>query len=162
MPSAWNKLIEDGDDILIELLSDKAEDLCGYRPDADFILSFLNNQLAIEEPIRINTPTANIANAFNAADESKSTPYRFRFLGREHKAKNLKQMLIQAIREFAKHDSRFLERYNALPRHGRTRRFIAKQKEDLYPGRPDLANECSELCYLYAKETNFELRKSLS
>ncbi|MGE5409995.1 MAG: hypothetical protein ACM3MI_03470 [Clostridiales bacterium] len=40
--------------------------------------------------------------------------------------------------------NKFLEKFSVLPKHGQTRRFIARTKKELYPGRPDLANEYSD------------------
>jgi hypothetical protein len=47
--------------------------------------------------------------------------------------------MIRLFSELADRDSTFLERFAALPRHGRSRRFVARTREELYPGREDLA-----------------------
>src|SRR5918997_6831152 len=44
LPDAWTKLIESEDELLIELLSDKVEDLCGVKPEPDALAAFLRNQ----------------------------------------------------------------------------------------------------------------------
>src|SRR3712207_4384596 len=44
LPDAWTKLIESEDELLIELLSDKVEDLCGVKPDPDAVAAFLRKQ----------------------------------------------------------------------------------------------------------------------
>jgi len=41
LPNAWERLIEEKDEILLELLSVKAEDLCGYKPDLDLCSEFI-------------------------------------------------------------------------------------------------------------------------
>jgi hypothetical protein len=41
LPIAWKKLIEEKDDLLIELVADKVESLCGYKPDAIVVRQFL-------------------------------------------------------------------------------------------------------------------------
>lgn len=41
LPSAWKKLIEEKDEILIDLISDKVESICGYKPEKDLVISFL-------------------------------------------------------------------------------------------------------------------------
>jgi hypothetical protein len=43
----------------------------------------------------------------------------------------------------ARRDPKFFDRFAALPRHGRSRRFLAANRNDLYPGREDLAAEYS-------------------
>src|SRR5215212_9352688 len=44
LPDAWTKLIESEDELLLELLSDKVEDLCGVKPDPDAVAAFLRKQ----------------------------------------------------------------------------------------------------------------------
>ena len=41
MPTAWHKLIEEQDDLLVDLIAEKAEEICGYKPDADMVANFL-------------------------------------------------------------------------------------------------------------------------
>lgn len=41
IPSAWEKLISEPDELMVELLADKTEDLCGYRPEYEVIENFL-------------------------------------------------------------------------------------------------------------------------
>jgi hypothetical protein len=46
--------------------------------------------------------------------------------------------MVKVFRAFAERDSSFLERFAALPKHGRKRRYLARTKEELYPGSPHL------------------------
>ncbi len=41
LPIAWEKLIEERDDLLVELIADKVESLCGYKPDEAVVHVFL-------------------------------------------------------------------------------------------------------------------------
>lgn len=43
LPEAWNKIINDSDSILLDLLSETTEGLCGYRPDAQEAKQFIKN-----------------------------------------------------------------------------------------------------------------------
>lgn len=45
LPNAWVRLIEERDEILLELLSEKVEDLCGYKPDPDLCAEFIITQV---------------------------------------------------------------------------------------------------------------------
>jgi len=42
LPAAWNRLLQEKDEIILELLSEKTEDLCGYKPDYDMCSNFLS------------------------------------------------------------------------------------------------------------------------
>ena len=43
------------------------------------------------------------------------------------------------LRELADRDASFLDRFAALPKRGRNRRYLARSREDLFPGSPHLA-----------------------
>jgi hypothetical protein len=34
-----------------------------------------------------------------------------------------------------------MERFAALPRHGRSRRYLSRNRDELFPGRPDMCAE---------------------
>jgi hypothetical protein len=57
LPDAWAKLIESEDELLMELLSDKVEDLCGVRPDPDAVVAFLRKKpTSINEAASATSP----------------------------------------------------------------------------------------------------------
>lgn len=41
LPDAWNQLVSEPDDLLVELLAEKTEELCGHKPDKNEIEQFL-------------------------------------------------------------------------------------------------------------------------
>jgi hypothetical protein len=53
--------------------------------------------------------------------------------------------LVQVFRGFAERDPSFLERFAALPKHGRKRRYLARTREELYPGSPHLVDNAYEV-----------------
>ncbi|MDE0301509.1 MAG: hypothetical protein OXN17_23020 [Candidatus Poribacteria bacterium] len=42
LPEAWSKLVQDGDDLLVNLVSEKAKSLGGHKPTRAQVLDFLN------------------------------------------------------------------------------------------------------------------------
>jgi hypothetical protein len=42
LPRAWARLIEERDEILLELLAEKVEDLCGYRPELEVCSQYIS------------------------------------------------------------------------------------------------------------------------
>lgn len=42
IPIAWDKLLEEKDELLIDIISEKVESLCGYRASGDQIIQFLS------------------------------------------------------------------------------------------------------------------------
>jgi predicted type IV restriction endonuclease len=53
--------------------------------------------------------------------------------------------MVKVFRAFAERDSSFLERFAALPNHGRKRRYLARTKEELYPGSQHLIDNAYEV-----------------
>lgn len=57
--------------------------------------------------------------------------------------RNGREILIRVFEALADRDSTFLERFASRPKHGRTRGYLARSPDELYPGRQDLASEHS-------------------
>lgn len=149
LPQAWAKLVEEADDLLVELLADRVESLCGYKPDPNAVAAFLRDKIALRhgEPPRVS-PVSRHAAPVNAPRPAGTAAvgvpsFGFNLNGDTTSCRNGREVLIKAIEAFAASDGTFLERFAALPHHGRRRRYIASNRADLYPGRPDLAEEHS-------------------
>jgi hypothetical protein len=67
----------------------------------------------------------------------------FTFEGVFHPARNAIDTLRQVFDLFVQNDPSFAERFAGLTRHGRTRRYLARDANELYRDRPDLVRECS-------------------
>lgn len=68
---------------------------------------------------------------------SSQTGYTYK--KQNYSARNARDVMINIFKFFAKEDNTFLERFASKPEHSKKRRFLSKNKYDLYPGRPDLA-----------------------
>jgi predicted type IV restriction endonuclease len=146
LPDAWTKLVEAEDDILIDLLSEKVEDLCGVKPDPDAVAAFLRERgLAQSETASIVSPqkARRSARSATGSDVPKSVGYTLD--GRWHPAGSAREVLIRVFGEFAERDPTFLERFATLPKHGRKRRYLARDREELYPGSQHLIDHAHEL-----------------
>jgi len=64
------------------------------------------------------------------------------FKDQEIQAKSAREVMTTLFKLLSQEDNSFLERF-ASRKHGRKRRYLAKDKYDLYPGRRDLAEENS-------------------
>lgn len=47
LPKAWNKIVEDPDSLLVELISETTESLCGYKPDESEVTGFLKGNASM-------------------------------------------------------------------------------------------------------------------
>ncbi len=148
LPIAWRKLIDEKEELLLELLADKVESLCGYKPEFELVENFLEN---LSYPI-VEQPVINIDKRIIRKkrlkdkvvfDQNKNKQPGFTYKMKNFNARNARDVMINIFKIFAKEDNTFLERFTLLPEHGKKRRFLAKNKYDLYPDRTDLAEQSS-------------------
>ncbi|HTD06999.1 hypothetical protein [Undibacterium sp.] len=166
-PKAWSQLIAEDDDMLLEIVADRVESLCGFKPGPDMVAAFLKgsilNRLPPAVPPRgvVASATRPVATAVVEAKPANSLPVMpkaaliqrstalpsgqtgFTFAGVFHPTRNAIDTLRQIFDLFVQNDQSFAERFAGLPRHGRTRRYLARDANDLYRDRPDLVRECS-------------------
>lgn len=146
LPAAWTELVEEQDDLLVELLADKVESLCGYKPDPDEIARFLSGRLTLSDP-RSPQPRKKSGSGKRQEKEpegpAKEPDMGFTLHGETHPTTSARETLIDVFEVLCERDPTFAERMAARPKHGRKRRYIAQKREDLYPGRSDLAREYS-------------------
>jgi predicted type IV restriction endonuclease len=144
LPEAWDKLVAEEDELLLELVADKAESLCGYKPDVDTVARFLRERVVLSAPVTPR-PVAIPQAALSPPDTNPARPSEVGFYldGTFTPCRNGREVLVATFEALAQRDPSFLDRFAARPKHGRTRRYLARSPEALYPGRPDLAAEHS-------------------
>lgn len=139
LPKAWIALLKEQDSLLLDLLAEKVEDLCGYKPDLDVCSQFLERQgqsdqytgnYKLEKPGTRITRTRTVDN------------FIFVFKGKEFPVGSAREVMTRIFQLLAQEDSGFLDRF-ASRKHGKKRRYLARDKRDLYPGRPDLSEQHS-------------------
>jgi hypothetical protein len=149
LPEAWSKLVEEEDDLLLELLADKTESLCGYKPDVDGVARFLREKVSVHIASPSVPPKAKPPATKPVVPDLTTIPtgpvpaarIGFSLDGRFVACKTGREVLVQVFEALSHRDATFPERFAARPKHGRTRRYLARSPEELYPGRPDLARE---------------------
>lgn len=149
LPRAWAQLVEDEDEQLLEAVADRVESLCGYKPDSDTVASFLRDNVAAltpsssapASPPKTHVPPSAVA---SMPDGSQPKATGFVLDGKRYAARNASDVLIKVLEALTKRDPSFPERFAALPKHGRKRRYLARDRNDLYPGRPDLVHDHSK------------------
>jgi predicted type IV restriction endonuclease len=73
LPKAWNKIIKDKNEFLIESLCDATEDICGYRPEYAAVEVFLDsheNSILLLNLQTRDIKTVNTSNSFNRNNSS--------------------------------------------------------------------------------------------
>ena len=54
LPEAWSKLVAEADEFLLDVVAEKVESLCGYKPTDEQVLGFLRNLEQRTEPVPPN------------------------------------------------------------------------------------------------------------
>jgi hypothetical protein len=152
LPKAWRALLEEQDSLLLDLLAEKVEDLCGYKPDLDICGNFLGSILAqkpspdLPQPEQDNQQTGSPLRGKKEAPTFRPTRTRvvdnfvYSFRGQKYQAGSAREVVTKVFQLFANEDRGFLERF-AARKHGKKRRYLARNRNELYPGRPDLSAE---------------------
>jgi hypothetical protein len=146
LPEAWQKLVAEGDELLVELVAEKVESLCGFRPDPDVVVEFLagGGIVPAERPIRgrasseRHIPTSRTVQQTPTASGLGVTLDEHFF-----PASSARGVLIQVFTKLAERDPTFLERFSARTSTRKKRRYLARSREGLYPGSEHLAAAAS-------------------
>ncbi len=153
LPKAWTRLLEEEDELLIELVADRVESLCGYKPDPDTVARFLKENVTLKSTLPVTPqqflhaptpPLAAISKPPRVGSSQMPSSIGFMLDGRHYSARSAREVLEGIFETLTERDASFLERFAALPKHGRTRRYLAKKPDELYPGRPDLVRDHSK------------------
>jgi hypothetical protein len=146
LPKAWEALLKDHDSLLLDLLAEKVEDICGYKPNLDVCSKFLTNQVILgryeenkEKQLPRIQPKALPSKPVRSYINSK---FSLIYNGKEIPVRSARDVMIKIFKLLHQEDNSFLERF-ASRKHGKKRRYLSRDKYELYPGRPDLAEQHS-------------------
>ncbi|MGQ9874110.1 MAG: hypothetical protein ACUVSL_02470 [Chloroflexus sp.] len=149
LPKAWKSLLEEPDSLLLELLADKVEDLCGYKPDLDVCSRFITTVMRKHVDVPPQYPTLpRTRNPLPAERIETDNWVRagsecfIMFEGKTYKPGSAIETMLKLFQLLAEADPGFLDRFAAM-KHGSKRKYIARNSLELYPDRPDLAKQCS-------------------
>lgn len=143
LPDAFKKLIEDEEELLLELIADQVENLCGYKPDLDTVIDFLKINMNVSPSRPPKIPTQPVTLSPQQPPSGSTENIGFSLYRQWYSARNARDVLVKVFLKLNEQDPTFLERFASLPRHGRTRRYLAKNPNELYPNRPDLVQHHS-------------------
>lgn len=157
LPEAWTKLVSEEDDLLLELVADRVESLSGFKPDLDTVAKFLRENVVLRPSALANVQATQAQRAQSPRAVAQTPPptqriqaigsgantiaVGFSLDGKFVSCRNGREVLVGIFEALTQRDASFPERFAARPKHGRTRRYLARTANELYPGRPDLARE---------------------
>lgn len=100
----------------MELLADRVESLCGYKPDPDIVANFLRSHVVTGGGMPARQ-TMRQAPAPMPVRQNPQGQFGFVLLGRSYAARSARDVLIKAFQALAKREPSFLERFAVLLRH---------------------------------------------
>ena len=150
LPQAWSELVNEPEELLVDLLSERAEKLCGVRPEQKEVILFLRSMKSIETADNLelysNSRKATNSTIFKPRQLKPSSPLRTKsarevsctVLGNSFVAANGKEALVIILHQLS---SKYGSKVPALAKavRGSSRNHIAQTVEEIYPARPDLA-----------------------
>jgi len=155
LPKAWQKIITEPDDILVELIAETTERLCGYKPENDTVEQFLKT---LVEPSLNLTDTRKLLGQEKMSSVSKKylqdytwrSIKSFTFKGRRYPVNTWKDLLVNLLNIIFGDKSEQFDRVFAL--RGPRKPYFSKNKGDLRAPRRIANSE------IYV-ETNFNANK---
>lgn len=160
LPQAWSQLVSAPEELLVELVSEQVEAICGYPPPQADVLSFLRSlngpsgqgggssssmsrgSSSNDAAVRTRPQPASDAVAETRAGRSEAPARgnrRLVLFGEARSTTDAMDALVQVLTELSKRNPALLPRLAAAAR-GRTRNHIAQSVEEIYPSRPELAS----------------------
>jgi hypothetical protein len=147
VPRAWHEIVTEPDELLIEIIAERTESICGYRPDAVEIEKFLiEHERALQTDAPTLPPRMAQRNQQTAPpkSDSRSGKIEYRLLDRSYTAPNATEALIAILKAFAAKQPKFWARLEPLAR-SRKRNHIARTRRDVYPDKPELEQYTMEI-----------------
>ena len=161
LPRAWTALLAEREENLLDLVADKAEALCGFRPVAEDVLAFpgrlegrpgtaqpQSRPRAVPKPSPPSTAAARqpptslppppitvTVEPGPVSGSGRSVTYRV--LGKEQTSANGSDALVRILGMLCARDPARLPDL-ATAAEGRSRRHIGRSASEIYPDRPDL------------------------
>jgi len=137
LPKAWNKIISDADEALIELISETTEKLCGYKPNPEMVEQFIfkNKEQLLISVVPSARPTIPII----PKTTRRATPIAMSYTGKsisafyfrdtKYEVRSWKDLLIQLVNLLYTSHSRDFEKVLTLK--GRKRPYFTHNVNEL-------------------------------
>jgi predicted type IV restriction endonuclease len=140
LPTAWNKIIDESDDLLLDLLNETTEKMCGFKADQETLEEFFNsnkNQFIIghKSVTSVNTKSkqkrkASVTKSFKLTEHYTGKQLTsFIFEGKRFESSKWIQILIKLCELFSHQNNIEFERILSL--EGRVRPYFSINKNQL-------------------------------
>jgi hypothetical protein len=167
VPKAWTELVSEPDELLIDLVAEKTETLCGFRPAPEDVEQFLDSllpPLTTALPSTTRTTTA-LPSTTRASDIAFQKPVserhvQYSILGQKRTADSASEALVDIMKTLAQRDPKFLDTVAPLV-EGNSRNHIARSRDQVYPLKPELSEYTIEFVRGWWLGTNIANREKI-
>lgn len=148
--TVWGKLLSGPEPLLLDLFSEEVENATGVRPDPERAAEFIRGQAVGAAVTGSASPVKSARRKPKPPPRSVSPSMKspgvptFQFQGRTETFGNGAKLLGAVFGAFASMDPGFCGRYSERYT-GRVRKYVARSKEELYPGTPRLQSKAQPL-----------------
>lgn len=153
LPKAWADLVDEVDGMIVQIVADKAEALCGFRPAEDEVRAFLRKlalrQTNVGKPMLVNPPPVVPTSSPARMETDKSSGPRalatktvsFRLRGERHESGSARQAVVDLLRLLIAQPGG-ADKISELSEALRTKSLsiVDRSPELINPNRPDLAD----------------------
>lgn len=136
LPKAWQRLILEPDDRLIELITNKTEEICGYKADAEMVEQFLakSGSLPYVPPSRTDKPVPghrkkDPPTTSTSGNYSNKPISAFVFDGTEHRVRTYKDLLMGMCDILLERHGREFDKLLIIK--GRKRPYFTRNSDEL-------------------------------
>lgn len=134
LPKAWSKLLTEPDEILVELIAETTEKICGYKPDnkivEDFLKNYVQNITGIKAKQKYENKNSEYMSIFNHKSLKNKEDYTgksivaFYFENKRYEVKSWRDMLVKICNiMFERHKENFDKVLNLK---GKKREYFTK------------------------------------
>jgi hypothetical protein len=131
IPKAWNKLVSEPSELLIDLISETTEKICGHRPDDSVVEKFIGrniNTLSLVKPVGIKDPDP-AREPYSDTTFTNRSANSFVFKGKKYAVRSWKEILMKVCQLM--HVTHRADFNKILELKGRKRPYFSRNKNEI-------------------------------
>ena len=162
LPRAWSALLKERDSLLLDLLAEKVEDLCGYKPELALCGQFLERVPTPHITTPVPLPRSLVRPSVREPKRPQGVHARsvvsFTFRGETYESRSARDVFRRVFQLLAKEDPGFCDNF-AARKHGTRRRYLAQDRRELFPDDPDrVEKDATEIAHGWWLGTHYSRR----
>lgn len=146
LPEAWRVILNAPDSYICEMLAAKVSEICGFEPDLDGCTDFIREHTTISTGFTyaptLTTPPLSTDSPVALTTEFQDDTPSYIFRGIRYSSGSNTGVMVDLFNKLTEFEPSFPGRF-AARKQGYSRRYLAADKYDLYPGQPERCEDLS-------------------